>query len=302
MIIMQILSFVITLLLAPLLPGIITKVKAWFGGRRGAPLLQPYYDIFKLLRKNTVYSRSTSWVFKASPAIGLGGLICAVLLLPQGGIRSILSFQGDMIAFIYILGLIRFFMIIGALDTASAFEGMGASREAFFSLLVEPVLFISLAGLVRSCGSFTLAEMLSGSRDVWGIATILMGASLFFILLAENCRIPVDDPTTHLELTMIHEVMVLDNSGPEFGWILYSAAVKLWIFCSIFVQIILPTGSLPIVARFSVTIGGIIVCAVGIGIVESAMARLRLVKVPQMLAGAGALAVIAFLFSSRGGL
>jgi formate hydrogenlyase subunit 4 len=300
--IMQIGSIVVTFLLAPLLPGIITKVKAWFGGRWGAPILQPYYDIIKLLRKNVVYSRSTSWIFRASPAIGLGGIICAVLLLPQGGSGSVLSFQGDMVALIYILGIIRFFMIVAALDTASSFEGMGASRDVFFSLLAEPVLFISLAVLVKNNGSFSLVDLLNGSREIWGVSTLLISASLFIVLLAENCRIPVDDPTTHLELTMIHEVMVLDNSGPEFGWILYTSSVKLWIFCSICVQVILPTEGLSAMTRFAILIGGILVCAAGVGVVESAMARLRLTKVPQLLVGAGALAVIAFLFSSKGGL
>lgn len=298
----QFIPILITILFAPLLPGIITKVKAWFGGRWGAPLLQPYYDIIKLLRKGFVYSRTTSWIFRAGPIVGLGGILCALLLLPQGGIRPPVSFQGDMVALIYILGITRFFMIIAALDTGSSFEGMGASREAFFSLLAEPVLFIALAGLVKSHGSFSLMELLGGSHETWCVATLLIGASLYIILLVENCRIPVDDPTTHLELTMIHEVMVLDNSGPELGSILYSSYVKLWIFCALVVQILIPMGNLSSTSRFLATAAAIFACAASIGVVESIMARLRLIKVPQLIAGAGALAVVAFLFSVRGGV
>jgi formate hydrogenlyase subunit 4 len=213
----------------PLLLGVIGKTKAAFAGRVGPPFLQPYYDLSKLLRKDSVFSRTTTWIFRAGPVVALSTALMASLLIPFGAHPALLSFEGDLILFAYLFGLARFFVVLAALDTGSAFEGMGAAREATFACLAEPALFFSLLVLVRASGSFSLGGMMGATlAEAWPHAAASLVAvvvSLIIVLLVENCRIPFDDPNTHLELTMIHEVMVLDHSGPALGMILYGAAV-----------------------------------------------------------------------------
>jgi formate hydrogenlyase subunit 4 len=296
------------LALAPLLTGIINRTKAGFAGRQGQPLLQTYYDLAKLLRKGAVYSRTTSWVFRAGPSVGLAAALTALAVLPLGGAPAPLHFSCDLIFMAYLLGVMRFFTVAAALDTGSAFEGMGASREVQFSVLAEPALLLSLAAMSqasfssRSLGNLehlSLSGMYSGlSLSVWmhaGAALLLIAGVLLAVLLTESSRIPVDDPTTHLELTMIHEVMVLDHSGPDFAMILYGAALKLWIMSALLAGVIVPVRSGRPLVDAAATIGGIFVVAVVIGIIESSMARLRLLRVPQLLTGAGAFSVLALM-------
>ncbi len=274
----------------PLLLGVINKTKAWFAGRVGPPLLQPYFDMLKLLRKGMVLSQTTTWVFRAGPVVTLASVGLAGLLIPIGRWAAPVAFAGDMILFAYLLGLARFFTTAAALDTGSAFEGMGAAREVTFSCLSEPALFFALLVLARLSGSTTLSEMLKGPAGGFpALATaplVLIALGLFIVLLAESCRIPVDDPNTHLELTMIHEVMVLDHSGPLLGVILYSAALKLFILGAILLHVVAPfqTGA-PWLD------GGLFVLemlglAAVVGVVESVMARLALRQVPHLLIGA----------------
>jgi len=216
----------------PLLLGIINKTKAWFAGRNGPPLLQPYYDLVKLLKKSAVYSETTTWVFRAGPIVSLAAVLCAGLLLPLAGAAP-LGFSGDVVLFAYLLALGRFFTIAAALDTGSAFEGMGGSREAAFSALAEPALFLALAIVCVPARAVSFADAFAALPWAsWGLshpAYLAAALALFAVLLAENSRIPVDDPNTHLELTMVHEVMVLDHSGPDLAFILYGAAVKLFV-------------------------------------------------------------------------
>ena len=299
------------LALAPLLTGIINRTKAFVAGRQGQPLLQTYWDLAKLLRKGAVYSRTTSWVFRAGPVVGLASALTALAVIPLGGAPAPLHFTGDLIFMAYLLGVMRFFTVAAALDTGSAFEGMGASREVQFAVLAEPALLLSLAAMSqvsRASGStpflgnlehLSLSGMYAGlSLSVWmhgGAALLLIAGALLVVLLAESCRIPVDDPNTHLELTMIHEVMVLDHSGPDFAMILYGAAVKLWIMSALLAGVLVPVRSGRPLVDAAAVIGGIFVVAVAIGIIESSMARLRLLRVPQLLTGAGALAVLALM-------
>ncbi len=210
------------LALAPLLTGIINRTKAFVAGRQGQPLLQTYWDLAKLLRKGAVYSRTTSWVFRAGPVVGLASALTALAVIPLGGAPAPLHFTCDLIFMAYLLGVMRFFTVAAALDTGSAFEGMGASREVQFAVLAEPALLLSLAAMSqvsRASGStpflgnlehLSLSGMYAGlSLSVWmrgGAALLLIAGALLVVLLAESCRIPVDDPNTHLELTMIHEV------------------------------------------------------------------------------------------------
>lgn len=296
---LQILSHIgVVMIFSPLLLGTIGKTKAFFAGRRGAPLLQPYYDIAKLFQKGNVYSTTTTWIFQAAPIVAMAAVLVSSVLIPLGGLKAPLSFWGDVVLFVYLYALARFLTILAALDTGSSFEGMGASREAAFSCLTEVVLFLNLMILALISKNFVLSQMIEGSALV-GPALFLAGSSYFLVLLAENARIPVDDPATHLELTMIHEVMVLDHSGPDFAAILYSASLKFWILGMLIVRLVVP------VTLGNPLLDGILflfamaALAVLIGIIESVMARLRLTKVPQLLIVAIAFSILALILEVR---
>ncbi len=293
----------VALLLPPLLLGVIGKTKAAFAGRVGAPYFQPYYDLIKLFRKGSVFSETTTWVFRAGPVVTLAATLFAALLVPLGRHGAPISFSGDMILFAYLFGLSRFFTTIAALDTGSSFEGMGAAREVTFSCLAEPTLFFALITLARVSKSLTLSTILTfATPALWlaaGASMLLLVGALFIILLAENCRIPFDDPNTHLELTMIHEVMVLDHSGPAFGMILYGAALKLFVLGAVFVNVALPVATGNTFADWLIFIIAMLGLAVVIGVVESVMARLRLVRVPQLLVGATILSAFAMILVLR---
>ncbi len=282
---------VLLLGLPPLSLGIIGRVKAVVAGRQGSPLLQPYHDLLRLLRKGAVYSRTTTWVFKAGPSVTLATAVVAGCLLPLGSLQAPLAFDGDLVVFAYLLGLGRFMTMSAALDTGSSFEGMGASREAAFGALAEPALFLSLATLVVVTHSYSLSGIFAGLGAASGANPVLwlVAAALAAVVLAENARIPVDDPATHLELTMIHEVMVLDHSGPDLAYIEYGAAVKLFITSVLLVGVLAPAAMRHPPAAAVGALG----VALLIGIAESIMARLRLPRVKQFLIGATALAAVA---------
>src|SRR6266446_7965039 len=292
----------LALVFAPLLFGIINRTKAVVAGRVGQPLLQLYYDLWKLLQKGAVYSRTTTWVFRAGPVVGLGTVLVALALLPFGGMPALLPFPGDLVLFAYLLGLVRFFTVIAALDTGSSFEGMGASREVTFSALAEPAVFLGLAAAARHTGTFSLSSMFAGiTSESWaqvGPALVLLAAAFLVVFLTENARIPVDDPTTHLELTMIHEVMVLDHSGPDLAYIQYSAALKLWSLGALFVGLVVPLRSGSVWLDGGAALLGMVGLAILTGMVESAMARYRLTRVPQFIVWAATLPVVAFIVQS----
>jgi formate hydrogenlyase subunit 4 len=292
----------VCLLFPPLLLGIIVKVKAFFAGRVGAPVLQPYFDLIRLFQKGSVFSRTTTWVFKAGPVVGLVSVALAMLLMPLGGHAAPLSFTGDVILFAYLLALGRFFTIAAALDTGSSFEGMGAAREAAFSALAEPGLFLGLMVLVRKAGTPSLTAMLGTDavQRAWagtGGALVLVAVSFFVVLLVENSRVPVDDPTTHLELTMVHEVMVLDHSGPGLGAILYGASLKLFVLGALVVGVVYPFSSGNPWADWGLFLVAMAGLAIGVGVVESAMARLRLLHVPRLLVAASVLSVFGIILA-----
>jgi len=291
----------IALLLAPLFLGVVNRTKAVFAGRQGRPLLQAYFDLAKLLRKGAVYSRTTTWVFRAGPVIGLSAVLMSLTLLPFGGQGALISFKGDFVLFAYLLGLARFSTVMAAMDVGSSFEGMGASREVTFSALAEPVLFLCFLALARHTGVFSFSEMLPAiSYSTWthaGPALVLVASALFLVTLAENSRIPIDDPNTHLELTMIHEVMVLDHGGPDFAFIQYGSALKLWAFSALVVGTLLPIGGIDLPTGVVLSTAGTFILAVMVGAVESTMARLRLLRVPQYMAGAAAFAVFALVIA-----
>ena len=228
-----ILRLTLWLLLAPLLPGIINKVKARVAGRRGPPVLQLYYDLAKLWRKGVVMSNLASPGFVVGPAVAWVALIGAALLMPLGPAGGVLSFRGDVLLLIYLLALARFCTAWAAMETGSAFEGMGSAREVSYAVLAEAALITAVLSLIVQTGSVSLITMLSPSA---GAGAVLLAAGLFTVLLAENCRVPFDDPNTHLELTMIHEAMMLDHSGPPLAIILHGASVKLLLFALLLVR------------------------------------------------------------------
>ena len=292
------------LCMPPLLLGVINKTKAWFAGRKGPPLLQTYFDLFKLIQKGMVFSTTTTWMFRAGPLVTLVAVLLAGLLVPLGRANAPIQFAGDLIVFAYLFALGRFFTTSAALDTGSAFEGMGAAREVTFACLSEPALFLAFLALVRLSGTLSLTPMLHSPGMVsfpnLPLASVLLvAAGLFIVLLAENSRIPVDDPNTHLELTMIHEVMVLDHSGPLFGVILYGAAMKLFLLCAVVLHVLLPISTGIPALDWPIFLVEMLGMAVIIGVVESIMARLQMRHVPTLLVAANLLCGLAFVLMWR---
>jgi formate hydrogenlyase subunit 4 len=303
-------GFVLSLLCAPLLSGLINRIKAMAAGRRGRPLLQLYYDLRKLLRKRPVYPNGSTYFFQTAPPACLAAALAALILLPFGNSSALLSFPGDFILLAGLFCLSRFFLILAALDTGSAFEGMGAAREAFFAALAEPIFLFSLFILCQQTPQFSLSglacEVYLPGQSNW-LPRLMLGFSLFLLMLSENSRIPVDDPNTHLELTMIHEVMILDHSGPDLAFLEYAAALKLWIFSLLIAVVLLPhpaawlraSGIIPSPVETFCNWGLTLILILGtgllVGVVESLMARLRLERVPQLLAMAGAFSGLAAL-------
>jgi formate hydrogenlyase subunit 4 len=287
----------------PLLLGVINRTKARFAGRSGPPLLQVYYDLFKLARKGMVQSKTTTWIFLAGPVVGMVGVLLASLLVPLGRHEAPISFAGDMLLVAYLLALGRFWAAMAALDTGSAFEGMGAAREVTFSSLAEPALFFGFIVMSKLTSSMSLSAMFAGPMaDVAGFAGAalpLVCASWFLVLLAENSRIPFDDPETHLELTMIHEVIVLDHSGPALGMIVYGSAVKLFLMCALLLNVLIPFSTHSAALDWIIFV--LAMCAMGalIGLVESIMARVRLVNVPKLLICACLLSAFGMMLTLR---
>ena len=298
-----VMHFIMVLAMPPLLLGVINRTKAVFAGRTGASFFQSYFDLAKLFRKESVFSSTTTWVFRAGPVVGLATAVVAASMIPLTTAAPPISFAGDLILLAYLFGLGRFFTASAALDTGSPFEGMGSAREVTFACLAEPAFFLGLLVLARLSGSLSLANMFDGAlAQHWktaGPSLALVVGSWFIVLLAENCRIPFDDPNTHLEFTMIHEVMVLDHSGPALGMIIYGAALKLFIFGALIVRVAIPAATGNFVLDGGIVAGGLVLVAVMIGVVESVMARLRLVHVPNLLAAAGLISAFGLVLLVR---
>jgi formate hydrogenlyase subunit 4 len=287
----------VALLVPPFLLGVIHRVKAMFAGRTGPPLFQLYYDLARLFRKDAVLSRTTTWVFQAGPIAAVALPLTAALLVPFGGARAPVAFSGDLVAFAYLLAMSRFLTVLSALDTGSAFEGMGAAREVAFAVLAEPALFLGLAMLVVHSGFLSLSAMLTAAGQAWRLASgpmVLVLAGWSIVFLVENCRVPFDDPNTHLELTMIHEVMVLDHSGPLFGLVLYGASIKLLVLGTLVVKLCLPVQGVWWI-DWPAYLGSLALLAAGVGVVESIMARLRMISVPRLMVTAALSSAFGFL-------
>ncbi|MCY2926357.1 MAG: NADH-quinone oxidoreductase subunit H [Planctomycetota bacterium] len=295
----------VSLLLAmpPLLLGVINKTKAWFAGRAGPPVLQTYYDLAKLFRKGLVISETTTWIFLAAPVVTLAAVFSAGLLAPLANFDAPVGFTGDLILFVYLLGLARFFTTAAALDTGSAFEGMGAAREVTFACLSEPALFFALLVMAKASGALNLTDMLHGPEGGFAMSAfaplVCVAIGLFIVLLAETCRVPVDDPNTHLELTMIHEVMALDHSGPLLGAILYAASIKLFVLGAVLLHVIAPFHLQPVWLNWPLFVLEMLALSVVIGVVESTRARLSMPLVPLLLVAAMLFCGFGFLLMVR---
>lgn len=295
------------ILLAPLVSGIIKKVKALSQKRKGPPIVQLYYDLYKLLKKDSVVSATASWVFGAAPYITLVTVLLAALFIPVTVFLQPLSFSGDIILIIYILALGRFFMTLAGLDAGSTFGGMGSSREMMIASLLEPALLVALLTLGFDAGSTSVHAIMQkgveGAPYLFQPTNILLFAAILIILLAETARIPIDDPATHLELTMVHEAMLLEYSGRHLAMMELAASIKQLFFITILVNLFLPLeGFIHSTGPFLALLLGlglyfikVIALTLLVALVEINTVKLRFFSVPNLAAASFALAFLGFI-------
>lgn len=300
-------QLILLLALSPFIVGVIRKVKARLQCRRGASLVQPYADLAKLFGKQPVISSTTSWIFTAAPYIVFASTVAAGLLMPVFISHTPLNFAGNIIALVYMLALGTFFLILAGLDAGSAFGGMGSSREAIVATLAEPAMILSILAIALTAGSTNLSTIVHQSALLEGMvlappAHLMALAAMFIVTLAETGRVPVDNPSTHLELTMIHEAMLLEYSGRYLALMEWAAGIKLLVFLTLLVNVFAPwgiaTSATPSalatgVAVYVMKVAGL---AVIIGVIESMFAKLRLFRVPELLGSAFILALLALVF------
>ncbi|MEA3505725.1 MAG: NADH-quinone oxidoreductase subunit H [Bacteroidota bacterium] len=290
-------SVILIALISLFFPGIISKTKAKIVGRKGPVVLQVFYDNVRLLKKGSVYSRTTSFVFQIAPIIYFATIFVAMFFIPFGNYKAVFSFDGDFVVFAYLLAVGKFFMIIAAMDTGSGFEGMGANREAYYSFLVEPAFFIIMASLALLTSHTSFYDLFNGlhfESELSYLIAILSVYIFLYIAMVENSRLPVDDPKTHLELTMVHEVMVLDYSGFDLALIQFANGLKFVIYGALIFNFVLPV-QIPFVFQILFFIAIQVVFAVVVALLESFKARNKMMKNPQWIISLSALAVIAFI-------
>ncbi|HEX9510216.1 MAG TPA: NADH-quinone oxidoreductase subunit H [Puia sp.] len=294
---MAILNFLLIVASSLFFTGIIIRTKSIFSGRKGPGIFQPLKDVWRLFRKGAVYSETTSFIFQIAPSIYFASVLMAIAMIPFGSQPGLISFKGDFVFFAYVLALGKFFTIIAALDTGSSFEGMGASREALYSLLAEPAFFILMGSFALLTGHTSFQEIF-GSLHFGTYISYAVGVLAAFVItiiaLIENSRMPIDDPKTHLELTMIHEVMILDNSGFDLGLLLYATNLKFAMYGALIANFFLTPGS---ELYFSIPIFIItqLFFAVVIGVIESFMARFRMNHNPQYIFTLTSMSLLIFL-------
>lgn len=298
---------VVLLAVSPFIVGLIRKVKARFQCRRGAGLLQPYADLRKLFRKQPVVSTTTSWIFTATPYMYFASTLTAGLLVPVFAAQMPLNFAGNIIALVYLLALGTFFLILAGLDAGSAFGGMGSSREALVASLTEPAMIMAIFAIALTAGSTNLSTIVHRTALLEGIMTdpaphLMALAALFIVMLAETGRVPVDNPATHLELTMIHEAMILEYSGRYLALVEWASAMKLAVFLTLIVNVFVPWGIAVTLTPTALALGlglyllKISVLAVLIATIECMFAKLRLFRVTDLLGVAFILALLGLLF------
>jgi formate hydrogenlyase subunit 4 len=297
----------VLLAVSPALVGLIRKVKARLQCRRGAGILQPYADLAKLFRKEPVVSTTTSWIFTATPYILFASTLAAGLLVPTFASDNPLNFAGNIIALVYLLALGTFFLILAGLDAGSAFGGMGSSREAIVASLTEPAMMLSIFAIALTAGSTNLSTIVHRTALMQGIVTdpsphLMAFAALVIVALAETGRVPVDNPATHLELTMIHEAMVLEYSGRYLALVEWAAGLKLMVFLSLIANVFAPWGIATTLTPLALTVGltAYLVKVAGlallIGVIECMFAKLRLFRVTDLLGVAFILSLLGVVF------
>lgn len=290
------LSIFLILFVSIFFTGIIIRTKSIASGRKGPGIMQPVKDVIRLFRKGSVYSETTSIIFRIAPVIYFSSVLMACLVIPIGPYKGVVSFDGDFIFFAYILALGKFFSIISAMDTGSSFEGMGASREALYSMFAEPAFFILIGSFALLTGHTSFYEIFA-ALHLGSSITYMLGVMAAFVLLMiamiENSRMPVDDPKTHLELTMVHEVMILDNSGFDLGLILTAGYLKFAMYGAIVAGFF--TGVLSLVWVIPIFLIIQFLFAVMVGLVESFMARFRMSHNPQFILALSSVSFLIFL-------
>jgi formate hydrogenlyase subunit 4 len=298
-IIYALLNTAFVILISPLFISLIKKVKAYLQGRQGPPLFQTYYSLSKLLKKEAVYSNNTSLIIRITPYINIVCVIVASLFVPIVFIPCMSAGFGNVILFLYLLVCAKFFMALAGLDAGSTFGGMGSSREMTFSAVIEPVIIIVFAALGLLLKTTNLYQMFATSLQsslLINPSTLLISLSLFIILIVESSRIPVDNPETHLELTMIHEAMLLEYSGPDLAMMEMSHAVKQTLLMAVLINVLFPWGltATPTILSVSISIIAFIAkgvfLATAVGIFESLFAKSRLFRLPNLF-------MLAFFFS-----
>ncbi len=303
----KVLQFLLLLASAPLVRGIIGRLKAMLQRRRGASVLRPYYDLWKLLHKEEIVPPTSSWLFRASPRMVFALTATAAAVAPVLCSGGLLSFSGDFILLIYLLAFARFLMMLGALDPGSSFGGMGASREAMVSALAEAPLLLSLMAVAILAKSSSIAGVVAwtSGQNFFDISAVhvLALTAFIFVVLAEAGRMPVDNPTTHLELTMIHEAMVLEYSGPSLAFIEWAHALKLNLLIALSIAMFAPwgiafgTGVVALLIATAIYALKLCLALAALAILESVVAKLRMYVVPEFLGIASALAILAIVFT-----
>lgn len=289
-------SFILIILVSLFFSGIIVRTKSITSGRKGPGIFQPLKDVIRLLKKGAVYSTTTSFIFQVAPAIYFSSVVMAIMVVPLGEYRGIISFEGDFVFFAYVLGVGKFFNIISALDTGSSFEGMGASREALFSMFAEPAFFILMGSFVLLTGHTSFQEIFASlhfGSSISYVLGVLATFVLVMITIVENSRMPVDDPKTHLELTMVHEVMILDNSGFDLGMITYTGYLKFAMYGALIANLFM--GSFPLYLTIPIFLGMQLLFAITIGLLESFTARFRMNHNAQYILALSSVSLLIFL-------
>jgi len=302
-------QWLVVVLGAPLLAGVIRKTKARLQGRRGAGIFQPYWDLRKLLVKEVVIAENTSWVFRLTPYVAIGTMLLSAFIVPVLTTAAELQFLGNIILLMYVFLLSTFFLALAGLDAGSSFGGMGSSREMAIAALAEPTVMIAIFAIALRAGSTGLNEMINRAASdpllLLNPGHLLAFLSFFIVALAETGRLPVDNPSTHLELTMIHEAMILEYSGRYLALIEWASFIKLFLFLTLLGNIFFPWGVAVTLQPGAVAIGVFAlviklgVLALGLAVLETALAKLRLFRVPELLSGSfmlALLAVISFFF------
>lgn len=282
---MKLLNFIILLFVPFLMMGIIKKTKTFWAGKKGPSVFQPLYDFIRLMKKDFVISKTTSVVFRIAPIITFSTVLFAGLFVPLASGSALINIPAGLIVFAYTLALGKFASLISAMDTGSSFEGMGTSREACFSTIVEPAFFIVIASIMALTGNYTFGALsnIISSAGSYGVLIIIFSiVVLFIMMLTEASRVPVDDPATHLELTMIHEVMILDNSGSDLALFSWANSIKLLLLSSLIANMIIPStveGWLAVLLYLLI----MFIISIIIGTVESGMARIRMSHVFEFI-------------------